>query len=305
MTNDLINGNAKSSGCHPRAARYWGLRTISFRNMTDITQDWKTPTLTSSSFAHDWPSPTRLHVHWAKTAQELRQAQRLRYQVFIEEMGASPQMNTHSQPGLEMDLFDPYCEHLLVSTQGELGEASQVVGTYRLLTPQAASLAGALYTDLEFDLIRLHRLRPRMVELGRSCVHPHWRRSGVILMLWSQLMAFMIKNNLDFMVGCVSVGMQDGGHMAASIWHQLPISSLAGIDRQVTPRLPLPIESLRYDLKVEVPPLMRGYLKCGAKVLGPPAWDPEFGTADFPMLLSLSDLPANYRRHLCRSSVAP
>ena len=118
--------------------------------MTDITQDWKTPTLTSSSFGHDWPSSSRLLVHWAKTAQELRQAQRLRYQVFIEEMGASPQMNTHRQPGLEIDLFDPYCEHLLVSTQGELGEASQVVGTYRLLTPQAASLASGAYTALEF-----------------------------------------------------------------------------------------------------------------------------------------------------------
>jgi putative hemolysin len=71
---------------------------------------------------------------------------------------------------------------------------------------------------------------------------------------------------------------------------------LAPIEERVMPRLPLPVDELRNDLQVEAPPLIKGYLKCGAKVLGAPAWDPDFGTADLPMMMKLSELPASYRR---------
>jgi putative hemolysin len=136
-----------------------------------------------------------------------------------------------------------------------------------------------------------------MVELGRSCVHPDWRSGSVILALWGALAGFMERNRLDVMVGCASVSMKDGGHFAASLWRQLSSTHLASIEWQVPPRLALPVEDLRSDLPVEAPPLIKGYLRCGAKVLGPPAWDPDFNTADLPMMMRFDDMPARSRRH--------
>ena len=88
-----------------------------------------------------------------------------------------------------------------------------------------------------------------------------------------------------------------GGHGAASIWEQLRKTHLAPIEYHVIPRVPLPVDNLKSDLQVEPPALIRGYLRLGAKVLGAPAWDPDFNTADLPMLMRIADLPSRYRRH--------
>lgn len=239
----------------------------------------------------------RFEVQWARTPADIRAAQRLRHTVFADEMGARLQVPTGTPPGLDADLFDPHCEHLLVRPQGTAGVQGPVIGTYRLLTPAAARRVGALYSDGEFDLTRLRPLRPTLAELGRSCVHPDWRTGGAILALWGALAEFMHRNRLQAMIGCASISMRDGGHVAASLWERLRRTHLAPIELQVTPRLALPVDDLRRDLDVEPPPLIKGYLRCGAKVLGPPAWDPDFNTADLPLLLRLSDLPARYRRH--------
>jgi putative hemolysin len=239
----------------------------------------------------------RFEVVWARDESDVLAAQRLRHLVFADEMGARLSVPVGSPPGHDIDEFDPYCEHLLVRAQGGDGEVGPVIGTYRVLTPASARRVGGFYSDTEFDLTRLRPLRARMVELGRSCVHPSWRSGGVIMALWGALAEFMQRNQLDTMVGCASVGMRDGGHVAASLWHQLRETHLAPIEWRVEPRLPLPVADLRHDLDVEPPALIKGYLRCGAKVLGAPAWDPHFNTADLPMLLRIEDLPGRYRRH--------
>ena len=239
---------------------------------------------------------TRLVVAWARDEAEVREAQRLRHQVFVDEMGArlSPPQGTPA--GLDVDLFDAYCEHLLVRAVQD-DDSAPVIGTYRVLTPDAARRVGGLYSETEFDLVRLRSLRPTMVELGRSCVHPDHRHGGAILALWGALAEFMHRNQLDTMVGCASISMRDGGHLAASLWEQLRHTHLAPIEWRVRPRLPLPVAELRSDLAVDAPPLIKGYLRCGARVLGAPAWDPDFNTADLPLLMRIEDLPAKYRRH--------
>jgi putative hemolysin len=184
-----------------------------------------------------------------------------------------------------------------VRVQPDADAPPLVVGTYRVMTPAAARRAGGFYTDTEFDLTRLRPLRERMVELGRSCVHPDWRSGSVILALWAALGDFMQRNRLDSMVGCASVSMRDGGHAAASLWQRLAASHMAPIEWQARPRLPLPVEDLRRDLEVEPPALIKGYLRCGARLLGPPAWDPDFNSADLPLLMRLADLRVRYRRH--------
>ena len=240
------------------------------------------------------PAPTKIQVSWARHQDEVREAQRLRYQVFAVEMGARLVCKI---PGHDMDLFDDYCEHLLVRDE----VTQEVIGTYRALTPTQAKRAGSTYSDLEFDLTRLRTLRSRMVELGRSCVHAEHRQGAVIMALWGALAQFMSRNQLDTMIGCASIPMQHNGtpsgHAAASIWRQLRETHLAAIDWHVIPRLALPVDQLDNSLTVEPPALIRGYLRLGAKVLGAPAWDPDFNSADLPMMMRISDLPLRYRKH--------
>jgi len=238
-----------------------------------------------------------LEVAWARTDDEVRSAQRLRHLVFVDEMGARPTPLAGTPAGHDVDVFDDFCEHLIVRTASHQGEPGDVVGTYRVLTPSAARRAGSFYSDTEFDLTRLRPLRDRMVELGRSCVHPDHRSGGVILALWGALAQFMDRNGMETVIGCASVSMRDGGHCAASLWARLRQTHLAPIDCQVRPRVPLPVDDLEQGLDVEPPALIKGYLRLGAKVLGAPAWDPEFNTADLPLLTRVADIPARYLRH--------
>ncbi|HSW07771.1 GNAT family N-acetyltransferase [Aquabacterium sp.] len=258
-----------------------------------------TPTLPITGFT---ATPQRhaqaaIEVVWARHLDEVRAAQRLRYRVFADEMGARLAPMAGTPPGHDADVFDRFCEHLLVRTTDDDRRPGRVIGTYRVLTPWAAVRAGGLYSETEFDLTRLRSLRSGMVELGRSCVDPDWRSGGVILALWAALAEFMHRNALHTMIGCASVGMRDGGHVAASLWERLRQTHLADVEYQVRPRLPLPVDQLERHHEVEAPALIKGYLRCGAKVLGPPAWDPDFNTADLPMMMRLADLPARYRRH--------
>jgi len=245
------------------------------------------------------PSLGKISVSWATSQDEVRQAQRLRYQVFALEMGATLPKTV---PGHDIDLFDDYCEHLLVRDVA----SQEVIGTYRVLTPTQAQRVGSTYSDTEFDLTRLRTLRDRMVELGRSCVHADHRHGGVILALWRALAEFMARNQLDTMIGCASIPMQHNGvlsgHAAASIWRQVRQTHLAAIEHRVTPRLALPVEQLDDSLAVEPPALIKGYLRLGAKVLGPPAWDPDFNSADLPMMMRIADLPPRYLKHFSGSA---
>jgi putative hemolysin len=241
-------------------------------------------------------APT-LQVVWARHLEDIRAAQRLRHQVFVVEMGAQPTPVIGAPAGHDIDLFDEFCEHLIVRTVPGNDEAGEVVGTYRVLTPSAARRAGSFYSDTEFDLTRLRPLRERMVELGRSCVHPDHRSGAVILSLWGALAQFMEHNAMETVIGCASISMRDGGHCAASLWTRLRETHLAPVEWQVRPRVALPVADLNRSLDVEPPALIKGYLRMGAKVLGAPAWDSEFNTADLPMLTRVAEIPARYKRH--------
>ena len=119
------------------------------------------------------PLTSRYHVSLAVDDAEINEAQRLRFKVFCEEMGARL---PHPESGLDRDLYDPYCDHLLVRDRN----SGEVVGTYRILTPEAAKRVGNYYSEQEFDLTRFNFMRPRMAELGRSCVQREHRSGAVI-----------------------------------------------------------------------------------------------------------------------------
>ncbi|SPC13071.1 Hemolysin [Cupriavidus oxalaticus] len=231
-----------------------------------------------------------LSVAWARHQDEIVEAQRLRYKVFAEEMGARL---TSSVPELDIDMFDGYCDHLIVRDMATL----RVVGTYRVLPPHQAKRLGCLYAESEFDLVRLSHLRPKMLELGRSCVHRAYRSGSVIMALWGGLGEYLQRWGIESMLGCASVPMSDGGHYAASLHRLFSERYLAPIEYHAFPRLPLPVEDLNQQLEVEPPALIKGYLRLGAKICGQPAWDPDFNVADFLTLLRVNDMNPRYARH--------
>jgi putative hemolysin len=115
--------------------------------------------------------------------------------------------------GIDSDDFDPYCDHLIVRDLDTL----RVVGTYRILAPHRARELGRLYSQGEFDLSRLHHIAPRMVEVGRSCVHRDYRSGSTILLLWAGMAHYMKSGTYSHLIGCASVPLGDGGHAAARI----------------------------------------------------------------------------------------
>lgn len=230
-----------------------------------------------------------LRVSLARSPAELEEAQRLRYSVFAGEMGARLH---NTEPGRDQDDFDMYCDHLLVRDMA----TGQVVGTYRILPPHRREQLGRLYSESEFELGALGPLLPSLIEVGRSCVHPDHRTGSAILLLWAGLARYMRKGQYKHLIGCASASLADGGHQAAGLRDKLQ-AYLAGPEFRVHPHRPFRHERLARPAKVAIPPLIKGYLRLGAKVCGEPAWDPDFDSADFLIWLSLDDIQPRYARH--------
>ncbi|MFF3749444.1 GNAT family N-acetyltransferase [Streptomyces sp. NPDC002018] len=236
---------------------------------------------------------TRYVVSLARGQDDVRAAQRLRHLVFAGELGARLD---GPEPGLDSDEFDAYCDHLLVREE----TTGEVVGTYRLLPPDRARAAGRIYSDSEFDLSRLAPIRDDLVEVGRSCVHPLHRTGGVIALIWAGLARYMTTTGHNWLAGCCSVPLADGGALAAATWNTVKNKHLAPEEYWVTPhRLWTPAEAAASPAAsaAELPPLLRGYLRLGAWVCGAPAHDPDFDCADLYVLLSMRRTNPRYLRH--------
>lgn len=237
------------------------------------------------------PQP-RLYISLARNPAEVAEAQRLRYKVFAEEMGAQ----LSGTGDLDIDGFDAFCDHLLVRESA----THQVIGTYRILSPHQANKAGGYYSAGEFDLSRLSHLFDSTVELGRACVHQDYRNGGTITLLWAGLAKYMQMHNYEYMIGCASMPIHDGGHMAASLYHKLKDEYLSPQEYRVFPHNPLPIASLNKDMQVVCPPLIKGYLRLGAYICGEPAWDAYFNSADMLVMLPLSKINSRYASHFLK-----
>ncbi|MFG2058321.1 GNAT family N-acyltransferase [Micromonospora sp. NPDC048930] len=222
-------------------------------------------------------------------------AQRLRHEVFATELGATLPPDA---AGLDTDEFDAHCDHLVVLREG----THEVVGTYRLLPPGRTDRR---YSDSEFDLTALAPLRDDLVEAGRSCVHPDHRSGAVINLMWAGITRYLHLRGSRWLGGCASVPVSDGGTAAAEVWSQASARHLAPPPLRVTPRRPWFAEAPAVAgpelspaaRRALVPPLLRGYLRLGAWVCGEPAYDPDFGCADFYVLFSLDRLNPRYLRH--------
>ncbi|CRM67784.1 N-acyl amino acid synthase, PEP-CTERM/exosortase system-associated [Pseudomonas sp. 24 E 13] len=232
----------------------------------------------------------KLVVSLVSTPEQLREVQALRYKVFNETFRAPALSNIQ---GLNIDEFDDYCDHLVVQDV----TTACVVGTYRVMSPTAARHMGHYYSEKEFDLSRLDHLRARIIEVGHACVHPDYRSGSVIMMLWSGLITYMQREGCDYLMGGASVSLADGGHHASAIYHALTPEQLAPVEYRVTAHTPFVLHNVNAEKPAPMPPLLKGYLRSGAWVCGEPAWDADFQTADFFILLSLSNFDQRYARH--------
>ncbi|MEU7057291.1 GNAT family N-acyltransferase [Streptomyces sp. NPDC046197] len=235
-------------------------------------------------------APTRYTVTLARDEADVRAAQRLRHDVFAGEMGA---LLSTPQPGYDMDAFDAYCDHLLVRDT----VTGQVVGTYRLLPPERAAVAGRLYSESEFELASLDGIRPGLVEVGRSCVHPDHRDGAVIGLIWAGIARYMVDRGHEWLAGCCSVPLADGGALASATWDRVRAKHLSPEEFRVRPLLPWRPDTSEPAARTELPALLRGYLRLGAWVCGEPAHDPDFGVADLYVLLSMRRVNPRYLRH--------
>ncbi|TCP52965.1 putative hemolysin [Tamaricihabitans halophyticus] len=229
-------------------------------------------------------------IRLAASAAEIHAVQRLRYEVFRRDFGAT----IRSESGVDVDEFDAYCDHLIVWHI----PTDTAVGTYRLLPPGRTA---RLYSADEFELSALDRIRPDLVEAGRSCVHPEHRDGAVISLLWTELARYMARTGYRYLAGCASASLADGGTMASATWRMAEAKHRATEGFTVTPYRPWqPATALASHQRPsygQLPPLVRGYLRLGAAVCGPPAYDPDFHVADFFVLLDMHRIPERYLRY--------
>lgn len=228
----------------------------------------------------------------------VEQAQRLRYRIFSEEYGCDLGAQV---PGLDADRFDSWCDHLMVSHAG----TGELVATTRILRPEYIADTGGFYSEGEFDLSALLAQPGRVAELGRTCVHPDFRNGATIALLWATLAGWLTEHRIDRIIGCASIGMSDGGLRAWRIARLLQERYLSTDEFRVWPRRALPhLTPAASERTVEIPALIRAYMRLGARVCGEPCWDPEFRCADVLVLLEVSKLSARYNRHFMRRSAA-
>jgi len=226
----------------------------------------------------------------ARTITDLRLAQRLRYRVFAQEMGACV---PGRDQGIDCDLFDAYCDHLIVRDTA----TSEIVGTYRLLPWVRARRAGSFYSQGEFDLSRIAQVLPHTVEAGRACVHLDYRGSAVLAQLWAAIVDYVRSSGAQYLMGCASVSLADSGaaaHAVREALRRVKVPSPA-----VSPNRPYRFRPRALAAPNAAPalePPIRSYIRLGASVCESPAWDPQFNTADYFVLLPMTRLNGHYAR---------
>lgn len=248
----------------------------------------------------------KLQVRLARSENEILNAQRIRFSVFHNEFGAKLDDNS-MQLERDQDLFDAYCDHLIVlDTELPGQESEQIVGTYRLMRKQHAVKAGGYYSADEFavaGLMARHSNR-NFLELGRSCVLPAYRGKRTIELLWQGIWTYTRQNNIDVMIGCASfAGTIPAKHAEALTflnthakvrgeWYIAPLPA-----RHVSMDM-MPEEAI--DLKsaiTKLPPLIKGYLRLGAAFGDGAVIDPVFKTIDVMVVLPVEHIKQRYKSH--------
>ena len=235
----------------------------------------------------------------AETEAELKAAQRLRYRVFVEELGGAGPMVDHAQR-LERDRFDPFFDHMiLIDDALEAEPEDRVVGVYRLLRSDAAQKAGQFYSEDEYDLEVLRTGGRRLLELGRSCLHEAYRGGAAMFHLWNGLADYVADHRIDVLFGVASFHGTDIDALAQPL-SLLHARHLAPSDLRVRAQ---PAHFQRMDLihdtqidrraaMLQVPALIKAYLRLGGFVGEGAFVDHAFNTTDVCLIMDTKRMNA-------------
>jgi putative hemolysin len=241
-----------------------------------------------------------LEVRLSASKKDIKLAQALRYKIFVEEMGAVPDLVSRLKRR-DIDAFDKICDHLLVIDHA-LPEP-EIVGTYRLLRQDVADAHGGFYTANEFDIApMLTRHRGlRFLEVGRSCVAKPYRDKRTVELLWHGIWAYVKRHKIDVMFGCASFDGTDIDALA------LPLSFLhhnaraeGEFSAKALPRRAIDMNRIPHDAihpkqaLQSLPPLIKGYMRLGAKIGEGAVVDRQFGTTDVLVILPVAEINPRY-----------
>ncbi len=244
-------------------------------------------------------------VKLAENPHEIEAAQRLRFQVFMGEQGHLSDIAEHAA-GLDIDEFDRFCLHLIIVNS----RSGEVVGTYRVHPGVVASRGIGFYSEREYHIRGLEKIASTVIEVGRSCVSAEYRNGTVVALLWAGLAELHARSRCRYLLGCVSLETADpviGRALYESLRRQDGIFS-SEIEVAPRPGFELPeadgaliqeyLDGTRRDeLAHWMPPLMKGYLRLGARLGGVPVLDREFGAIDFLVLFNFDEMNRKYARH--------
>ena len=232
-------------------------------------------------------------VSLASSQADIEAAQRLRYDVFVAEMGATGPDIDHAARR-EADPFDPHAHHLILRDCMR-DPASQVVGVYRLLTATQAAKAGGFSCEAEYDLRTLTGSGRNILELSRSCVHPDYRGGSAMFHLWKSLADYITQHDIELLFGVASFhGTDVAQHgQALALLFEKHLSPF-----KVSSRAPVPLATTGYDRKSAVqqmPALIKAYLRLGGAVGQGVYVDHAFGTTDVCMILDTQAMNARQK----------
>jgi len=221
----------------------------------------------------------------AEGPNDIRRAQRLRFEVFNLEMDEG--LRESYATGLDQDVFDEVCDHLIV----EESATGSVVGTYRLQTGIKAAAKHGYYSEQEFDFTPFEGARARIIELGRACVHVEHRNFTVLSLLWKGIAGYARERESRYLIGCSSLTSQDPKD-GASMYRQLAKTYFPDPAWRTVPQpaYACPLSEFA-ESPPRIPKLLAAYLSIGARICGPPAIDREFKTIDFLTVMDLQTLP--------------
>jgi putative hemolysin len=235
-------------------------------------------------------NPAQYSVRLARTAEEIRTVQTLRFQVFNLELNEG--LAQSYATGRDADAFDSVCDHLLV----EHLPSRQIVGTYRLQTGLSAAKNLGYYSAQEFEFDVYEPARGQIIELGRACVHRQHRNLVVLGLLWKGIADYATSHGARYLLGCSSITSQDAAVGASAYTELCRKKHLADPAWRTRTKPPFDCSLDRMaEEPVSIPKLLRAYLSIGAKICGPPALDREFKTIDFLTLVDLQHVTPSAR----------
>ena len=248
----------------------------------------------------------------ANSDEDIRAAQRLRYKVFVEEMGAEGE-GVDDLERLETDEFDSISDHLILIDKSRQGNnLDQVVGAYRLLGTEAAQANNGFYSESEYDITLLKECGRPIVELGRSCVHPDYRSTTVMYQLWNGLADYVLDRGLEILFGVASFHGNDLEKFDQPLSY-LHYNHLAPSDMRVrvleehynTMQRVLPEKVDRKQAMKSIPILLKGYLRLGAFIGDGAFVDKAFNTIDVFVIIDTTRMSARHRGFYVRNWSKP